>query len=120
MTDTAFSDMRKQFEQSGIEPDVAARFTAAQMAVIERQVEEMEIKMTLAVSLKAISGLRWQTEQWIAGASGTKTPEETETASAWYEDHYASLEQAWQAWADDQLAKIADRYAGASAQEESI
>ena len=112
MTDTTHNDMRQQMEHAGIDPSTAAQFTETQMAIIERQVEQMEIRVTLAISLKAIDGLRWQTEQWITGASGAKTPEETEAVATWYEDHYASLEQAWQEWANDQLAQIADKYAG--------
>jgi hypothetical protein len=112
MTDTTQDDMRQQMEHAGVDPSVSGLFAETQLKTMQRSIDELSIKMTLGVSLQAIAGLRWQTEQWIAGASGVKTPEETEAASAWYEDHYASLEQAWQEWAYAELAKIAEKYAG--------
>jgi hypothetical protein len=110
MTDTTLPDMRQQMEHAGIDPSTAAQFTEAQMAVIQRKVDETAIQMALAVSLQAIAGLRWQTEQWMLRTSGDEAPEDPRVK--WYDDRYTFLELEWSEWAYAELAKIAEKYAG--------
>lgn len=99
--------LREYCVQNGIDLSV---MTDGQVKVIQRSVEETSIKMTLAVSLQSLEGLRCQTAQWLAGSSMYKTQDEADTMVAWYDDTYTSLEQAWREWAEGQLAAIADKY----------